>query len=132
VPVEKRGIQNYTLFPNIHITGKAHWTCVPSRWAMYSADAALHVATWESARTFLIDDEKGLEPLRFRRETFGGSFAVERAADRARVGQIRWVKRRLPPKLTPFRAVLDTSLDLTETFEVLLRIVVQDALRSSG
>jgi hypothetical protein len=104
----------------IHITGKAHWTYVPSRWVMYSADAALHGATWESAKTFPIDDEEGLEPLRLRRETFGGSFAVERAADRARVGEIRWVKRRLLPKPTPLRAVLDTSLDLAETFEVLL------------
>jgi hypothetical protein len=117
----------------IHITGKAHWTYVPSRWVMYSADAALHGATWESGRTFLIDDEEGLEPLRLRRDNVSGSFAVERAPDRARVGEIRWVKRRLLPKPMPLRVVLDTRLDLPETFEVLLLwIVVQDDLRNSG
>jgi hypothetical protein len=113
----------------IHITGKAHWTHVPSRWVMYSADAALHGATWESARTFLIDGEEGLEPLRL---SLGGPTTIERAGDRARVGEIRGLKRLLLPKYRPPQVVLDTSLDLPETFQVLLLwIVVQSDLRNS-
>ena len=113
-----------------HITGKAHWNYVPSRWVMYSADATLHGATCEGARTFLIDGEEGLEPLRLR---LGDSTAIERAVDRARVGEIRGIKRLLLPKFRPPRVVLDASLDLPETFEVLLLwIVFQNDLRSAG
>ena len=114
----------------IHITGKAHWNYVPSRWVMYSADATLHGATRESARTFLIDGEEGLEPLRLR---VGNPTAIERAVDRAKVGEIKGLKRLLLPKFRPHRVGLDASLDLPETFEVLLLwIVVQNDLRSAG
>ena len=100
---------------------------------MYSGDTALHGATWESARRFLTDQDEVREPLRLRRENFGGSFAIERAFDQTPVGMIRWERRRLLPKPAPLRIVLDTSLELPETFEVLLLwIVVQDDLRNSG
>jgi len=79
----------------------------------------MYGATWENSKTFLIDGQNELEPLRLRKES-GGSFAVERASDQVRVGEIKWRKRELLPKLVPIRIVLEMSVDLPETFEVFL------------
>ena len=104
----------------IHITGKAPWTYVPSRWVMYSGVTALHGATWESGKTFLTEDEAGQEPVRLRRDNFSGSCAVERASDQRRIGEIRYVSARLLPKPVGLRIVSDINLALQETFEALL------------
>jgi hypothetical protein len=94
---------------------------------MYSWDTALHGATRESGTSFSTEDEAGQEPIRLRRSKFGGSCTVERASDQRRVGEIRHVRARLLPKPAGLRIVSDISLDLAETFEVLLLwIHVQD------
>jgi hypothetical protein len=116
----------------IHITGNAGWRHVPSRWVMYSGEIAVHAATWESGKAFLIEREADQEAVWLRREKYGGSFAVERASDQQRIGEIKWVKPRLLPKPTPRRIVSDIRVDVRETFEVmLLWILVQDDYRSS-
>jgi hypothetical protein len=117
---------------HIHPTGKARWTYVPSRWVMYSGESAMYGATWENSKTFLIDGQNELEPLRLRKES-GGSFAVERASDQVRVGEIKWRKCDLLPKLVPIRIVLEMSVDLPETFEVfLLWIAGQNNFRTNA
>jgi hypothetical protein len=114
------------------ITGRAHWNYVTSRWVMSSGGIVVHGATWESSKTFLTENEPELQRLWLRRDTFT-SFAVVRASDEARVGEIRWEKRPPPAKPFPRRVVLDASLELPETFEVLLLwIVVQDDYRSNS
>jgi hypothetical protein len=116
----------------IHITGRAHWTWVESRWLMYSEGAVLHGATWEGGRKFLTEAESGQPPLLLRKSTFG-SFAIERASDQVRVGEIKRIRARLLPKPVVERIVLDMSIDLQETFEVmLLWVAVQDEYRSDS
>ena len=87
---------------------------------MYSGDTALHGATCESDTSFLTDGEEGQEPIRLRRERFSGRCMVERASDQQRVGEIKRVRPRLLPKPVGLRIVSDMSVDLAETFEVLL------------
>jgi len=111
----------------IHITGKKRWTYVPSRWVMYSGDTALHGAICESGTSFLTDDEEGQEPIRLRKGLIGGSFTVERTSDQRRIGEIKQLRPRLLPRPRALRIVSDMSVDLPETFEVLLLwIYVQD------
>jgi len=108
----------------VHITGRKQWTYVPSRWVMYAGEAELHAAVRESGTTFLME---GPDALRLRRPTFGGTFAIERVSDAARLGEIRWLRPRLVPKPEPQRILLDTSIELPETLEVfLLWIAAQD------
>ncbi len=111
----------------VQITGKAHWTYVPSRWAMRSDGRDLHAALWESGKTWLTEPDDATQPLRLRRSTFGGLFALERAADRTVLGEIRWLKPRLLPTPIPRGVGLETGLILPETLAVfLLWLVVQD------
>jgi hypothetical protein len=115
----------------IHITGKAHWTWVPARWVMYSDGNVLHGAISESGKTFLTNNEPGQQPLRLRREA--STFVIERASDQSRVGAIRRMRARLVPKASGLRIVLETSIDLPETLEVLLLwLVVQDDYQSGS
>ncbi len=91
-----------------------------------------HAATLESGKTFLTEDEEGQEPIWLRGERYGGPFAVERASGRRRVGEIRWVKPRPPPKPAPRRIVSDMNIDPSETFEVsLFCLDVRDDYRTS-
>jgi hypothetical protein len=116
----------------IHATAKPRWTYVPSRWVMYAGDTALHGAICESNKTFVTESEAGLEPLRLRRAGFSGSFAVERASDETRVGEITRLRPRLLPKPAGTRFVLDLNLERPETFEVLLIwIAAQNDFNSS-
>jgi hypothetical protein len=116
----------------IHITGRAGWTYVPSRWVMSSGGVALHAATWESGKTFLTEAETEQQPLWLRREAFG-TFAVELASDHTRVGEITRVKPRLLPKRVATRIALETRVALAETFEVmLLWVFVQNDYQSSS
>jgi hypothetical protein len=115
----------------IHITGQAHWNWVPARWVMYSGSQVLHGAIPESGKTFFIDNEPGQQPLRLRREA--STFVVERASDQTRVGAIRRTRGRLVPKPAGPRIVLETSIDLPESLEVmLLWVVVQDEYQSGS
>lgn len=115
----------------IHVTGKARWTYVPARWVMYSRDTAVHGATCESGKLFRTEAEKGMASFRLRRERPSDLYAVERASDASWVGEIRWVRRRVMLTSTPHQIVLDTSIDLPETFEVLLLwIAVQDDFKN--
>ena len=113
----------------IHVTGGARLAHVPSQWVMSAGEVALHAAVWESSQTFLVEGE---DQLRLRRRGFGAALAIERAAEREQVGEIRWVKRRLVPP-EPSRIELEASIELSEILEVLLLwIAVQDEFRSSG
>src|SRR5262245_49254601 len=73
----------------IHVTGRPRLAHVPSRWAMYEGDAALHAAVWESGRTFLVE---GPDALRLRRRGLGAVVAIERGSDTAGIGEIRRVR----------------------------------------
>jgi hypothetical protein len=119
-------IRDDTFECRINPTGKARWNYVPSRWVMCSGETLLHAATWESNKVILIDGE---QPLRLLKES-GSLFAVERALDQVRLGEIRWEKRQLVPKSVSIRVVFDMSLDLAERFEVfLLWVAAQDSFR---
>jgi hypothetical protein len=116
----------------IQITGKAQWTYVPSRWVMQSEGRDLHVAIWESGKTWVTEAEQGIEALRLRRSALSGVMSIEREANQAALGELKWLRARLLPKAVPQGVALATGLDLPETFEVfLLWLVVQDNYRNT-
>ena len=116
----------------IQVTGKAHWTYVPSRWAMQSQGRDLHVAIWESGKTWVTEAEEGIEALRLRRAALTGVMSIEREADQTALGELKWLRARLLPKAVPQGVALETGLNLPETFHVfLLWLVVQDNYRNT-
>lgn len=66
----------------------------------------------------MTEAEPGHEPIWLRRENCNGRFAVERASDQQRIGEIRWGKSRPLPKPAPYKIEFDMKIDLAETFEV--------------
>jgi len=126
-------IQEQTFQCRVHITAKPRWTYVPSRWVMYSGDAALHAATCESNKIFLVEGDERQESLRLVRGGLGASYTIERASDAARVCEMNWIQPRLLPTPRARGLSVETKMDLAVTFEVFLAwIAVQNDFRNTN
>ena len=117
----------------IHVTGKGQWAHVPSRWVLHAAERELHVATWESARTWLTQPELGLEAMRLQRAMFNPTITVTRASNSERVAEIRWLRPQVVPTTAGQRLAIDFAVALPETVQLfLLWIVVMDNYRNKS
>ena len=124
-------MREQTFEGRIHITGKGRWAHVPSRWVLHSEGRELHIATWESSKTWLTVTEPGLEAMLLRRASFNPAIAVERTSNNDRIAEIRWQRAQIIPKRIGQQLAMNSTIELPETFELfLLWIVVMDNYRN--
>jgi hypothetical protein len=126
-------MRDQTFEGRIYITGKGRWAHVPSRWVLNAQGNELHAATWESAKTWLTAAEPATEALLLRRGSFNPTITVEHAANKNMVAGIRWRRAQIVPKRVGQRLAIESTIELSETFQLfLLWVVVMDDYRNKG